>query len=141
MLSKPIGADAVILVTGGASGIFASIGPGMSLAHPCLWSSFNGSGGGQLLFNPARAHGEYRRRPSGVGQRFGDNAANDFLAANQTLGIVDNGSSYTLTSNQILQPLSSADPANQNTAFAGLGTPTLTFRRSEGPILRPASKL
>jgi trimeric autotransporter adhesin len=49
------------------------------------------------------------------------------LGTNQTLAITTNGTSYTLNSNQVFSPANGIDPADQSTAFAGLGTTTLTL--------------
>jgi hypothetical protein len=49
------------------------------------------------------------------------------LKANENLAIVSNGTSYTFTSNQAFTATSGANPANQGTAFGGLGTKTLVL--------------
>jgi hypothetical protein len=49
------------------------------------------------------------------------------LGASENLAIVSHGTSYTFTSLQNFTAASGTDPANQGTAFGGLGTHTLTL--------------
>ncbi len=121
-----IGADSVSLLTTGASGIFANKGPANNIPVTITGVTLIGIAAGNFsVIQPTSAANI--TVPQGFVADSGTSLLTITLAANQTLGIVSTGNSYTLTSNQIFAPFSLTDPANQSTAFAGFGTKTLTI--------------
>ncbi len=128
VLAGFIGSDTATLVTPPAPvGTFAVAGPANNIPVTISGLTLSGSAAGNYTVAQATASANITAPQGYVGDS-GTSQLTLTLAANQTLGIVANNGSYTLTSNQNFIPFYlGVDPANQATAFSGFGTKTLTI--------------